>query len=130
MGPSADRSPENSTSRGFSKTMAGSIPNSATVSKVALANALLWGILAACSADPFPDCCDLTGDRDVPYTATYRFGFQTGATDISAANNAAGLLGILSQADVLTLMNAAAVTQSTQRGLLSGTLNGLQGPLR
>jgi hypothetical protein len=90
---------------------------------------LLAVFLSACSAEPFPTCCDATGVRDVPYTTTYRFNFRTGSFDV-VRPNPERILGILTQADVLTLMNAASVTQSTNKGLISGTLNGPRGPLR
>ncbi|MBI3804437.1 MAG: VCBS repeat-containing protein [Nitrospirae bacterium] len=85
-------------------------------------------LLSACSSDPFPDCCISQGDeRDAPFSTTYLFQFKTGSSDI-VAPDPAQFLRIITQADILTLKNSASTNQLNQNGLISGVIQGPQGP--
>ncbi len=78
-------------------------------------------LLAGCSAQDFPGCCDPTGDRDVSFSETFLFNFKTGVGDISKGNPA-GNLQIVSHADLATLLSAAQDQQLLDQnlGMVSG----------
>lgn len=84
--------------------------------------------LSACSADSFPDPPGADGFRDAPFSTTYLFQFKTGSRDIVPPNNEDGFLRIISQADIMTLKNAASTSQLTKNGLIGGIVQGPQGP--
>lgn len=91
---------------------------------------LLFLLLSACSADPFPDCCIDQGDRrDAPFSTTFLTQFKTGSSDI-VAPNPDQFLRIITEADIMTLMNAAATSQLNRNGLIGGVIQGSQGPAR
>ncbi|MDC4223965.1 MAG: FG-GAP-like repeat-containing protein [Candidatus Manganitrophus sp.] len=87
-------------------------------------------LLSACSADPFPDCCIGQDDeRDAPFSTTFLTQFKTGSSDI-VPPNPDQLLRIITQADIMTLMNSAATSQLNRNGLIGGVVQGSQGPAR
>jgi hypothetical protein len=86
-------------------------------------------LLLGCSAAPFPDCCDENGERDAPFSTTYLFQYRTGGIDI-VNPNPDRLLRVLSMADIMTLKNAASVSQLINNGLIGGAVQGPQGPIR
>ncbi|VAX28868.1 hypothetical protein MNBD_NITROSPIRAE01-2018 [hydrothermal vent metagenome] len=87
--------------------------------------------LASCTADPRDDCCiAIDGRRDAPFTTTYLFQYKTGTFDIVSPGNLQGLLKIITEADILTLKNAASTSQLKKNGLISGLVQGLGGPAR
>lgn len=89
---------------------------------------LFFLLLSACSADPFPDCCiDQGARRDAPFSTTYLTQFKTGSSDI-VPPNPDQLLRIITEADIMTLMNAAATRQLNRNGLIGGVVQGPQGP--
>ncbi len=91
---------------------------------------LFFLLLSACSADPFPDCCIDQGERrDAPFSTTFLFQFKTGSSDI-VAPNPDQLLRAITEANIMTLMNAAATSQLNRNGLISGVIQGQQGPAR
>jgi hypothetical protein len=91
---------------------------------------LLILLLSACSADPFPDCCIDQGDRrDAPFSTTFLTQFKTGSSDI-VPPNPDQLLRIITEADIMTLMNSAATSQLNRNGLIGGVVQGPQGPAR
>ncbi|MCG3112901.1 MAG: VCBS repeat-containing protein [Candidatus Manganitrophus sp. SB1] len=91
---------------------------------------LLFLLLSACSADPFPDCCIDAGERrDAPFSTTFLAQFKTGSSDI-VAPNPDQFLRIITEADIMTLMNSAATSQLNRNGLIGGVVQGSQGPAR
>ncbi|WDT81622.1 MAG: hypothetical protein MPW14_07825 [Candidatus Manganitrophus sp.] len=91
---------------------------------------LLFLLLSACSADPFPDCCIDQGERrDAPFSTTFLSQFKTGSSDI-VAPNPDQFLRIITEADIMTLMNSAATSQLNRNGLIGGVVQGSQGPAR
>jgi hypothetical protein len=87
-------------------------------------------LLSACSADPFPDCCiDQDARRDAPFSTTFLTQFKTGSSDI-VPPNPDQLLRIITEADIMTLMNSAATRQFNRNGLIGGVIQGPQGPAR
>ncbi|NKE71613.1 FG-GAP-like repeat-containing protein [Candidatus Manganitrophus noduliformans] len=91
---------------------------------------LLFLLLSACSADPFPDCCIDQGERrDAPFSTTFLAQFKTGSSDI-VAPNPDQFLRIITEADIMTLMNSAATSQLNRNGLIGGVVQGSQGPAR
>lgn len=89
-----------------------------------------WLILSACDPEAFPDCCVGTDDRrDAPFTTTYLFQFKTGTRDIEAPNPNR-LLRIITEADIMTLKNAASTSQRFGQGLIGGLVQGFDGPVR
>lgn len=91
---------------------------------------LFFLFLSACSADSFPDPPGAEGFRDAPFSTTYLFQFKTGSRDIVPPNNEDGFLRIISQADIMTLKNAASTSQLVKNGLIGGIVQGPQGPAR
>lgn len=85
--------------------------------------------LSACSAAPFPDPPGADGLRDVPFSTTYLFQFKTGSRDITDPDPNR-LLRIITLADILTLKNAASTSQLNKNGLIGGSVQGPQGPVR
>ncbi len=86
--------------------------------------------LSACTPDPDPDCCIGGGDRrDAPFSTTYNFQFKTRASDI-VAPNPDRLLRIFSEADILTLIQAASTEQLIENGLIGGQVHTFDGPAR
>lgn len=91
---------------------------------------LLFLLFSACSADPFPDCCIDQGERrDAPFSTTFLAQFKTGSSDI-VAPNPDQFLRIITEADIMTLMNSAATSQLNRNGLIGGVVQGSQGPAR
>ena len=88
-------------------------------------------LLNACSPEAFPDCCGGQDDdrRDAPFSTTYLFQYKTGTTDIINPNPQR-LLRIISEPDILTLINAASTEQLNKNGLVGGVLQGFEGPVR
>jgi len=88
-------------------------------------------LLNACSPEAFPDCCGGPNDdrRDAPFSTTYLFQYKTGTTDI-IESNPQSLLRIISEPDILTLINAASTEQLNKNGLIGGLLQGFEGPVR
>jgi len=87
-------------------------------------------LLSACSADPFPDCCiGQDEQRDAPFSTTFLTQFKTGSSDI-VPPNPDQLLRIITQADIMTLMNSASTSQLNRNGLIGGVIQSPQGPAR
>jgi len=92
---------------------------------------ILLFFLASCTADPRDDCCiAIDGRRDAPFSTTYLFQYKTGTRNIVAPGNELGLLRIISEADILTLKNAASTSQLKKNGLITGAVQGRDGPAR
>ncbi len=88
-------------------------------------------LLVSCTADPRDDCCIGIGDRrDAPFTTTYLSQYKTGTFDIVSPGNLQALLKVITEADILTLKNAASTSQLKKNGLISGLVQGLGGPAR
>lgn len=87
-----------------------------------MAGALLVAVGCDGRGSTFPTCCEPQGSQAVPFAITNKFDFRTGTT------NTGSNLEVFSSADVLTLANAANVTQQEGMGIINGVAIGPGGP--